>query len=47
LIPELDRTFKFAPAFGEVGFRVVLHDSQVVRVETSITVLRKVKELGR
>jgi len=47
LVPELDRAFKNAPAYGEVGFKVVFHDSQVVRVETTTSASRKVKELGK
>jgi len=46
-VPELERAFKNVPADGEVGFRVVFHESQVVRVETTISAIRKVKELGR
>lgn len=42
LIPELDMAFKNAPAYGEVGFRVVFHDSQVVRMETTTSASRKV-----
>jgi len=47
LIPELDRAFRNAPAYGELGFRVVLHDSQVVRVETSTSVSKLVNKNGR
>lgn len=44
LIPELNRTFNYVPEYGEVGFRVVFHDSQVVRVETTNSVSRKVNK---
>ena len=35
LRPELEKAFSDIPSFGEVGFRLVLHDSQVVRIEYS------------
>ena len=35
LRPELEKAFSDIPAFGEIGFRLVLHDSQVVRIEYS------------
>ena len=47
LIPELDRAFKNAPAYGDVGFRVVFHESQVVRVETTSSVSRLVNKNGK
>ena len=33
LRPELEKAFSDIPSFGEVGFRLLLHDSQVVRIE--------------
>lgn len=47
LIPELERAFKFVPAFGEVGFKVVFHEGQPVRIETMTSVSRQVKEKGK
>jgi len=47
LLPEIERVFKFIPAFGEVGFKVVFHESQPVRIETTTSLSRKVKEKGR
>jgi excisionase family DNA binding protein len=47
LIPELERAFKFVPDFGDVGFRVVFHENQPVRIETTTSVSRNVKEKGR
>ncbi len=49
LIPELDRAFKVVPAFGEVGFKVVFHESQPVRVEitSSLSLLVDMKGRGR
>lgn len=33
LRPELEKAFKNIPDYGEVGFRLFIHDSQVVRIE--------------
>ncbi len=42
LRPELENAFRDIPPFGEVGIRVILHDSQVVRVEYSTSFIKKV-----
>jgi len=42
LRPELENAFRHIPSFGEVGIRVILHYSQVVRVEYSTSVMKKV-----
>jgi len=42
LRPKMEEAFRRIPSYGEVGIRVVLHDSQVVRVEHSICILKKV-----
>jgi excisionase family DNA binding protein len=34
--PELERAFQYLPPFGEVGFRVILHEGKAVRIEYSI-----------
>lgn len=47
LLPELERAFNFVPTYGEVGFRVVFHDSQVVRVETITSVSKKISKNGK
>ncbi|MBN1520634.1 MAG: helix-turn-helix domain-containing protein [Spirochaetales bacterium] len=47
LIPELERAFKFVPAFREVGFKVVFHEGQPVRIETMTSVSRQVKSKVR
>lgn len=47
LIPELERAFKFVPDFGNVGFRVVFHNSQVAHIETSTSVSKQMKVNGK
>jgi len=47
LIPELELAFKFVPDFGDVGFRVVFHNSQVARVETTTSVSKLVSKNGK
>ena len=39
--PELERAFKTLPSFGEVGFRVVLHEGKLVRIEYSSSIMVK------
>ena len=42
LKPELENAFRDIPSFGEVGIRVVVHDSRVVRVEYTTSVMKKI-----
>jgi excisionase family DNA binding protein len=43
LRPQIEKIFEDIPSFGEVGFRIILHDSQVVRFECSSSVMVKME----
>jgi excisionase family DNA binding protein len=43
LRPQIEKVFSEVPSYGEVGFRVILHDSRVVRFECSSSVMVKME----
>ena len=44
LRPELEKAFKYIPPFGEIGFRVIFHENEPVRIEYQCAISHRLQQ---
>jgi excisionase family DNA binding protein len=40
MIPEIEKAFLNPPAYGDISIRIIMHDSEAVRIETASSVTK-------